>query len=131
MARQILSDGRIIDLTLIRNPKLKRVFNDRVRDFMFNHSEHTEGTHRDGPFEHSDCGRKDHMDNSRPSHSDHTYSEKATHTDYTRSCPDHTDFTKHAHLDLAPRHVDQPTHVDYKEYHDHSDYNDYSVEGGD
>lgn len=86
-------NGRRIDINKITNPKLRRVFKDRVHDstrFLFNYS--------DGHTEHHDKAKK--------------YSDYKDYSDYN-DYNDHTEHTDYREFGCDPDNCRQSGHRDF------------------
>lgn len=117
MERVVLFRGVSLDIRLVRNPKLRRVIQDRRGDFMFNHSEHTEygDGHTEGPH---------HTDGFRGGH-DGDYSEASGHCDYrgNNGRPAfklHEDTTRK--IDHRDQHTDENNYDNFHETDVHSEF---------
>ena len=103
-----------VNLDRLTHPKLTRIVFDRKRQFLFNHSEHTESKNGERSY-------TEHTDKHTDRYGD--YSERSWHTDDTRveAYDQHIDRTK-SHTEYSDS---------YSDYSDHSEYNDVRMEHND
>lgn len=90
MKKLVLFRGVIVDASLIRNPKLRRVFQDRRGDFMFNHSENTK----------YDDGHTEHKEKYGDTYEEHKERYNEVHTDHTDRHTDEYNYSYFYDLDI-------------------------------
>jgi hypothetical protein len=107
MLKTIIFNSKELNLALVKNPKLRRIFDDGRREFIFNYSD-------------SKKSHNEHTDRSNHTDDYGDYSERLTHTDCTAGRSEHLDTKSHE---------DYTVHLEYSDYSDHEQYDNADILG--